>query len=302
MPSGAGLQLQRFESGQAILSGTVEGVSDPSEQWNVFIVYEGQTTDDEHVANGGGLKYDAGCAPIDPSIVDWDIYYMNGGLSYLEGAGSLDNSLLSLNHAPSNQYFGFQVGEGANDRNCNYGAGGWFSWSGTVLGEPANGAMGDVLVDLSCDDPEDTDPCEASVTCVCVGINPDTFEFVVSECTTTRDDTTGPEFVDAPEDATYACTDVIPDPAEFTAVDNCEPGNEEVIDAEYLGQTIINPLGLEGCYTIVRTWNAFDACGNESGHTQTITVVDEEAPTWDCLLYTSPSPRDATLSRMPSSA
>ena len=24
--------------------------------------------------------------------------------------------------------------------------------------------------------------------------------------------------------------------------------------------------------------------------------------TWDCLLYTSPSPRDATLSRMPSSA
>ena len=23
---------------------------------------------------------------------------------------------------------------------------------------------------------------------------------------------------------------------------------------------------------------------------------------WDCLLYTSPSPRDATLSRMPSSA
>ena len=25
-------------------------------------------------------------------------------------------------------------------------------------------------------------------------------------------------------------------------------------------------------------------------------------PAWDCLLYTSPSPRDATLSRMPSSA
>ena len=281
VPSGLGLQLQRFESGQAILSGTVQGVADPNEQWNVHIVYEGQTTDDDHVANGGGLKYDAGCAPIDPSIVDWDIYYMNGGLSYLEGAGSLGNSLLSLNHAPSNQYFGFQVGEGANDRNCNYGAGGWFSWSGTVLGEPANGAMGDVLVDLSCGDPEPADPCEASVTCVCVGINPATNEFVVSECTTTRDDTTGPEFVDAPEDAIYACTDVIPDPAEFTAVDNCEPGNEEVINAVFDGETITNPLGLEGCYTIARTWSAVDACGNESGYTQNITVVDEEAPTWD---------------------
>ena len=29
---------------------------------------------------------------------------------------------------------------------------------------------------------------------------------------------------------------------------------------------------------------------------------DERQRLWDCLLYTSPSPRDATLSRMPSSA
>ena len=38
-----------------------------------------------------------------------------------------------------------------------------------------------------------------------------------------------------------------------------------------------------GTYTITRTWSADDGCGG-------------------CLLYTSPSPRDATLSRMPSSA
>ena len=33
-------------------------------------------------------------------------------------------------------------------------------------------------------------------------------------------------------------------------------------------------------------------------------ITTAEAPTWSntCLLYTSPSPRDATLSRMPSSA
>ena len=30
--------------------------------------------------------------------------------------------------------------------------------------------------------------------------------------------------------------------------------------------------------------------------------VEFAADLWDCLLYTSPSPRDATLSRMPSSA
>ena len=43
-----------------------------------------------------------------------------------------------------------------------------------------------------------------------------------------------------------------------------------------------------------------------------IAIVPRETPSdpieikeddlWDCLLYTSPSPRDATLSRMPSSA
>ena len=31
-------------------------------------------------------------------------------------------------------------------------------------------------------------------------------------------------------------------------------------------------------------------------------VWSEQSQTWTCLLYTSPSPRDATLSRMPSSA
>ena len=32
------------------------------------------------------------------------------------------------------------------------------------------------------------------------------------------------------------------------------------------------------------------------------TLLRVHSQSWDCLLYTSPSPRDATLSRMPSSA
>ena len=38
--------------------------------------------------------------------------------------------------------------------------------------------------------------------------------------------------------------------------------------------------------------------------TSTVAPTDGQALVWDntCLLYTSPSPRDATLSRMPSSA
>ena len=40
------------------------------------------------------------------------------------------------------------------------------------------------------------------------------------------------------------------------------------------------------------TWTAVDESGNSASATQTVT----------CLLYTSPSPRDGLLSRMPSSA
>ena len=45
-----------FESGQAILSGMVQGVEDPTEIWNVYLVYEGLTSDNDHVANGGGSQ------------------------------------------------------------------------------------------------------------------------------------------------------------------------------------------------------------------------------------------------------
>ena len=280
-PTGAGLELQRFESGQAILSGTVQGVEDPTELWNVYLVYEGMTSDDAHVANGGGLKYDAGCAPVDPSTVDWDIYYMNGDMSYLEGAGSLDNSLLSLNHAPSNQYFGFQVGDGANDRNCNYGAGGWFSWEGSIKGEPAVGAMGDVLVDLSDCTQNDYDPCAASVTCYCVGVDTETNEFAVCASTTMRLDDTPPTWSNPPADVTIQCTDAIPAVATFTAIDNCEPADQEVITASFSGEVTLNPDELNGCYTIERTWTAQDACGNDTAYTQVITVEDTLAPVWD---------------------
>ena len=56
-----------------------------------------------------------------------------------------------------------------------------------------------------------------------------------------------------------------------------------------------------GSFTFTRTWTytVYDDCGNDStvACSQDITVLDTI-----CLLYTSPSPRDRTRSRMPSSA
>ena len=47
-------------------------------------------------------------------------------------------------------------------------------------------------------------------------------------------------------------------------------------------------------------WAKQNSLITNRGHEKGVAVVKEVVK--DCLLYTSPSPRDATLSRMPSSA
>ena len=75
-----------------------------------------------------------------------------------------------------------------------------------------------------------------------------------------------------------------------TASDNCGEVTIEVSSETTAGDAA-------GNYTITRTFTATDDAGNSSSATQTITVQDTT-----CLLYTSPSPRDLSTSRMPSSA
>jgi hypothetical protein len=65
------------------------------------------------------------------------------------GTGDYAGSELALSHQPSNGYFGFQIGEGANNKNGNYGFSGWIYYSGTFLEEGVMGS-GDVFGDLDC--------------------------------------------------------------------------------------------------------------------------------------------------------
>ena len=95
-----------------------------------------------------------------------------------------------------------------------------------------------------------------------------------------------------------------------TASDNCTvatfPGTYNPGDTFNTGTTTVS-------------YTATDAAGNDSTATFTVTITDSEAPTITdmptnitqtadaeacgaCLLYTSPSPRDLSTSRMPSSA
>jgi hypothetical protein len=103
-----------------------------------------------------GFKAD--CGGEGANHEDW-LYYllMAGEGAELIGFGNYAGSALSLVHAPANNYFGFQLGDGANNYNGAYGFGGWFTYSGTFLvngeqvtsGATVSGA-GDFAFELDC--------------------------------------------------------------------------------------------------------------------------------------------------------
>ena len=68
--------------------------------------------------------------------------------------------------------------------------------------------------------------------------------------------------------------------------------------------TIVNaPLD-----NVWNTWSDLDSMSLWMSWIESVKTIDQETSTlpdlteWTCLLYTSPSPRDGLLSRMPSSA
>ena len=53
------------------------------------------------------------------------------------GWGQYEGDSFAMMHQPASGYFGFQMGEGANNKNANYGFSGWFYLSGVVDGSPS---------------------------------------------------------------------------------------------------------------------------------------------------------------------
>ncbi len=96
-------------------------------------------------------------------------------------------------------------------------------------------------------------------------------------------DPDGPTFNETlPADVTVEC-DYIPDAPTLTASTSCG-----TVTVDY------NEVRTDGTcdndYTLTRTWTATDACGNETVHTQIITVQDTVAPTYNEAL-----PADVTV-------
>ena len=73
---------------------------------------------------------------------------------------------------------------------------------------------------------------------------------------------------------TVSC-DAIPVAEVLTAIDNCDTNASVTLD-----EVITDNDSCPSDYTITRTWTAEDCAGNQTVHVQTITVEDNEAPTF----------------------
>ncbi len=245
-----GLTLTQYANGIAILQGEVANADDTGQRFEVFVVYENGVSGSEW---GGGFKHAMSC---EPPTDTWDIYTIKPDQSHLMGRGDLEGSLLRLQHAPSSQFFGFQVGQGANDHNCNYGAGGWFSWSGTLHGQEVAGAMGDVIVDLDCS--SDFEPCDAQSTVYFSAYNLDCgvleYSFDVL-----RVDDTPPVISGVPQDTIVECLPEFSLIEAVTATDNCPAPGYPVLTYE----GVFEVEASEGfCRSYEQRWRAEDECGN----------------------------------------
>ena len=276
------LELTTYDNGIAVMTGSVISDSNPDQRFDVFVTFEaGQdATEWEAEDPAHGYLVAFGCeADIET------VYTLKGDQSYMVGQGEYAGDLITLSHMPVSENKRFQLGMGGNSHNCNYGFGGWFAWSGTLLNTPAGGMSGDIIVDLAEMAGMPAAVCGQEVTTIFYTAMEESCDYVETHVQTiTRMDTMGPEFTSAPENMTVEC-DAVPavtaledllDSGDLAATDNCE-STDEPVEYSYDGESI-NATDCDSQHEILRTWTATDCTGNATSYTQVITVEDTTAP------------------------
>ncbi|MCB0760875.1 MAG: T9SS type A sorting domain-containing protein, partial [Flavobacteriales bacterium] len=142
-----------YPDGSAHITGQVVSYTNPNAGFDVDIWLENGMDWDNWSTQDFPTSYKDDWNLAGDNYLDWWYYVMSSDAS-LAGFGDYAGSSITMSHAPSNYYYGFQVGIAANNVNANYGGGGWFFYEGSLVvdgGEPieVNGA-GDFAFDLEC--------------------------------------------------------------------------------------------------------------------------------------------------------
>ena len=159
-----GARFEEFADGTANITGTVFNPTAPERMWHIDMWLENKADYDAWVSQ---LTISAPFINRQPKDFlnlasqedkeSWEYYEVDATRAKLIGDGIFAGDTLNLSHAPASKLFGFQVGQHANGYNSVFGIGGWFFYSGTVLGEPKTGD-GDLAFDADCP------PCEYTIT------------------------------------------------------------------------------------------------------------------------------------------
>lgn len=254
--------MQQTADGHALITGHIYNMSNSAQGFNVTLLLENARTWEEWSALGRSYKDDLNISGN--NHIDWTYYEMAANFSHLEGTGELAGSSLQLSHKPSNYYYGFQVGQAANDKNTNFGISGWFYYSGTLNGQSVSG-HGDINADLECGDIQTT----------CGSTEFTQFSYASDECggfgyssqVWSGLDNIAPVFEPYSETIEIACEDYTT--VSLSASDNCSS----------VSITFSDVIIEEGCNGIIeRTFTAVDGCGNTNTATITIQLIGDTAP------------------------
>jgi hypothetical protein len=145
-------QLVYNSNGTVTVSGRVFNVIYPNGGFDFNVTFANGKDWAQWSSDSTPSGFKADCGGEDGNYQDWMYYILQASSSFeMTGWGSFAGSLLNLTHAPSNQYFGFQVGDGANNYNGDYGAGGWFNYSGIFLyeGQPVSSGLAGGIGDFA---------------------------------------------------------------------------------------------------------------------------------------------------------
>jgi hypothetical protein len=140
------------------VTATMVNAANPANGFYVTVTFTNPLTWEEWSNQSFPTGFKADCGGEDANHPDWIYYLLEAGEgAELVGFGGYEGSAINLVHAPANNYFGFQLGNGANNYNgADNGFGGWFTYNGVFLvnGQPimsgnAAGA-GDFAFELDC--------------------------------------------------------------------------------------------------------------------------------------------------------
>jgi len=142
----AGGLMTNYVDGTAHITMEVVSMDNPNAGWTFEIDLNEGLNWQDWIDQDGPQSYKSDCGLGDHT--EW-LYYIMQNSSSASGWGDYAGSELALSHQPSNGFFGFQVGEGANNKNANHGYSGWFYYIGTFEGAEVMGT-GDVFADIDC--------------------------------------------------------------------------------------------------------------------------------------------------------